>query len=503
MRASEDIERDVDINEPAVSGDESEMVGKVSAREAYDELRTELLEAQFELVAAGEFPVVLVAAGMEGAGVIRALTSAHKILDSRHMITFAPHLATAEESERPGMWRFWRDLPANGDIGVYAGGWYTEPLTRRILGKTGKKKFEHQLQMINRFEAMLAAEGALVLKFWLHLDKGAQKKRLKKMAKRKRTSWHIEESLWGGNKRYDQARRAAEHMMRVTGKDHAPWITVDAENEEERSLTVGRTVLDAIKDRLANGAAEVPPAGVVKTGRTNPLGALDLSKALEKDDYKKKLGKYQDRLNELIWSRKFNKRSLVLVFEGNDAAGKGGAIRRVTEFVDPRRYRVNQYAAPTDEERAHPYLWRFWRRLPRHGHIAIFDRSWYGRVLVERVEGFCSEAAWMRAYDEISEFETEMSDAGIIVVKFWLAIDKDEQEQRFKAREVTGYKRYKITEEDWRNREKWDQYDEAVSDMIDLTGTSIAPWTLVEANDKFFARVKVLETICKRLEKSL
>jgi len=193
----------------------------------------------------------------------------------------------------------------------------------------------------------------------------------------------------------------------------------------------------------------------------------------------------------------------VLVFEGNDAAGKGGSIRRVIEFLDPRRYRVNQFAAPTDEEKAQPYLWRFWRLLSRRGHIAIFDRSWYGRVLVERVEGFCSEADWRRAYSEINDFESELASAGSVVIKFWLAIDKDEQEQRFKAREETNYKQYKITDEDWRNREKWDEYAQAVCDMVDHTGTSEAPWVMVEANDKFYARVKVLKTLCEQIEKSL
>ena len=497
---SVNIEKDIDTAESVAF---TQDIDKVGYKEAYKQLRTRLLEAQFDLVDSGEFPVILIAAGMEGAGVIDALTDAHKILDSRHMVTYAPEVATSEESERPRMWRFWRDLPAKGDIGIYVGGWYTEPLTRRILGKAGKNSFEQQLEMINRLEAMLVAEGALVLKFWFDLDRNAQKKRLKKLAKRERTSWRIEESPWGGSKRYKQVRRAAKHMMQVTGKEHAPWITVDAENNYHHSLTVGREILNAIQNRLAQGGAKAAPVTTAEVKRKTSLSTLDLSQALEKDDYKKQLGKYQDRLNELIWNRKFNKHSLVLVFEGNDAAGKGGAIRRVTEFVDPRRYRVNQYAAPTEGERAHPYLWRFWRRLPRHGHVAIFDRSWYGRVLVERVEGFCPESDWRRAYDEINDFENEMSEAGVIVIKFWLAINKDEQEQRFKAREETGYKRYKITDEDWRNRKQWNQYEDAVCDMVDHTGTAIAPWTLVEANNKYFARVKVLKTICKQLEKSL
>jgi polyphosphate:AMP phosphotransferase len=295
-------------------------------------------------------------------------------------------------------------------------------------------------------------------------------------------------------------------MMRVTGTDLAPWITVNASNRHYRGLTISTTILNAINARLSEPEEAAPvtaPVSVPMINGQNVLTALDLSQQLEKKDYKEQLAKYQDRLNRLLSKKKFKKRSLVIVFEGNDAAGKGGAIRRVIQYMDPRRYRVNQYAAPTDEEKAQPYLWRFWRHLPRQGDVAIFDRSWYGRVLVERVENFCSEADWRRAYGEINDFEAEMSDAGAIVVKFWLAIDKDEQEARFKAREETGYKRYKITDEDWRNREKWDEYTTAVCDMVDHTSTSSTPWTLVEANSKYHARVKVLKTICERLADGL
>jgi polyphosphate kinase 2 (PPK2 family) len=192
--------------------------------------------------------------------------------------------------------------------------------------------------------------------------------------------------------------------------------------------------------------------------------------------------------------------ALMVVFEGNDAAGKGGAIRRVTGALDPRQYRTVPIAAPTEEERAQPYLWRFWRHVPGRGQFTIFDRSWYGRVLVERVEGFCSQADWLRAYGEINDFEEQLHNYGIVLVKFWLSIDKDTQMQRFKEREEVSFKRYKITEEDWRNRDKWDHYVDAVDDMVDRTSTEIAPWTLVEANDKRYARVKVLRTINEALE---
>jgi polyphosphate kinase 2 (PPK2 family) len=194
---------------------------------------------------------------------------------------------------------------------------------------------------------------------------------------------------------------------------------------------------------------------------------------------------------------------VVAVFEGHDAAGKGGAIRRIAGALDARIYQIIPIAAPTEEERAQPYLWRFWRHLPRRGHMAVFDRSWYGRVLVERVEGFCGEYDWMRAYNEINDFEAQMAEHGVIVVKFWLTISQEEQLKRFKEREKTGFKRFKITEEDWRNREKWDQYEQAVCDMVDRTSTETAPWILVEANDKNFARLKVLRSLCERIEGSL
>lgn len=481
-------------------------IDKASFEEQLPGLRTDLLEAQFDLVEAKNFPVILIVGGMEGSGVIDALTSASKILDTRHVTTFALDAPTEEESERPRMWRYWRVLPPMGEMGIYAGSWYTTPLTDHILDRSGNAEFEQELQNINRFEAMLASEGALILKFWFHLGHKEQTKRLKKLHRDERTRWRIEESPWGGAKRYKQVNSAAESMMRVTNTDHAPWIAVNAENPYYRGLTVGRTILAAIQARLSQAAEKESvnaPVHVPSVDGRTLLTDLDLSLELEKPDYKKQLEKYQERLNELVWSKKFSKRSLVVMFEGNDAAGKGGAIRRVTEFLDPRRYRVNQFAAPTEEEKAQPYLWRFWRRVPRRNHIAIFDRSWYGRVLVERVEGFCSEADWRRAYGEINDFEREMSESGAIVVKFWLAIDKDEQQARFKAREETGYKRYKITDEDWRNREKWDDYAAAVCDMVDNTSTRMAPWTLVEANDKYYARVKVLKTICEQIERQL
>ncbi len=230
------------------------------------------------------------------------------------------------------------------------------------------------------------------------------------------------------------------------------------------------------------------------------LGALDMTLRLDKADYQEQLVTEQARLAGLLRDKRMRRHALVAVFEGNDAAGKGSAIRRVAAALDPRQYRIVPIAAPTEEERAQPYLWRFWRHIPARGKFTIFDRSWYGRVLVERVEGFCSPADWMRAYSEINDFEEQLVNAGVVVVKFWLAIDQQTQLERFQEREQIPFKRYKITEDDWRNRDKWDDYTQAVGDMVDRTSSEIAPWTLVEANDKRWARVKVLRTINEALE---
>jgi polyphosphate kinase 2 (PPK2 family) len=230
------------------------------------------------------------------------------------------------------------------------------------------------------------------------------------------------------------------------------------------------------------------------------LDKLDLTKKVEKKDYERELDLLQGRLNKLTRHKRFRDHAVVTVFEGNDAAGKGGAIRRVTAALDARQYDIVPIAAPTEEERAQPYLWRFWRHIPRRSGITIFDRSWYGRVLVERVEGFCSEGDYLRAYGEINDFEAQLADEGVIVVKLWLAISKEEQLRRFREREKVEWKRFKITEDDWRNRKKWRAYARAVHDMVERTSTTAAPWTIVEANDKRHARLTVLRTLVSRIE---
>lgn len=469
-------------------------------------LRDALLDLQYQLREQGRFPVIILISGVDGAGKGETINLLYEWMDPRYLSTLAFALPTDEESQRPFMWRYWRSLPPNGRVGMFAGSWYSQPIHDRIAGKLSRADLDQRMDQINRFEAMLVNEGALVLKFWFHLSEKAQKKRLKALAKDPRTAWRVTRESWKRVKTYDALQEAAGHVLRISNTAWAPWIVVDGSDDRYRALTVGKVIQTAIEKRLARQGGQdfpVAPPLSLHVDQRDVLSELDLTQSLPRDTYETLLARYQGRLAELVRKAKFRKRSLVLVFEGQDAAGKGGAIRRIAAALDARGYQIVPIAAPTEEERAHPYLWRFWRHIPRTGRVTIFDRSWYGRVLVERVEGFCSEADWLRAYAEINDFEHELQEDGAIIVKFWLQIDADEQLRRFQEREQTSFKRFKITAEDWRNRDKWTLYHQAVCDMIDRTSTGQVPWTLVEANDKNFARVKVLQTVCERLEAAL
>ncbi len=470
-------------------------------------LREALLNAQFDLSEHGKFPVLILIGGVDGAGKGETVNLLNEWMDPRHIRTVAFGAPSDEEAERPDMWRFWRALPPKGNVGIVFGSWYTSPIVDRVMGKTDDVALEHAVDRIVRFENMLFNEGVLILKFWFHLSKEQQKKRLKELEKDSDTRWRVTKLDWERFKIYDRFRAISEHTLRETSTSNAPWIVVEGADARYRSLTVGKVLLESMKKRLAERSAPREP---VKAAPLVPVmdnlklvRDLDMTQKVAKPEYEKKLEKLQGSLNLIIRDKKFKKRSLILVFEGSDAAGKGGAIRRITGALDARQYSVTPVAAPTQEERAQPYLWRFWRYVPRLGRVTIFDRSWYGRVLVERVEGFCAEADWMRAYSEINDFEEQMTERGAIVCKFWLQISNQMQLRRFKEREKTSFKRFKITEEDWRNRKKWDLYEGAVADMVDRTSTEIAPWTLVEAEDKYFARLKVIRTVVERLEASL
>jgi len=487
-------------------------IDKAEFGAAEPELREQLIESQLSFLEAEQAPIIVILSGMDVIGRSECGKQLLSWLDSRHVRPFATILPGEEGLERPRMWRFWDALPRDGRMGLFLNSWYEGPFTDYILGRIDREQYRARIDEAVRFERMLAHEGALILKFMLFLSEDQTLQALKKFKRKRMGAWKVSRHEMEISKefanRFDESLEILEELVSATSTHYAPWIPVASTDARYRDLTVGQTISEAMQRRLdAAGPIDPVPVDTNSAGmsdlHTNILDSLDLSQTLSQKEYKRELKKEQKRLTKLTLSKKFEQHSVVAVFEGNDAAGKGGSIRRVVQALDPRLYRVIPIAAPSDEDRAHGYLWRFWRHLPRQGHVTIFDRSWYGRVLVERVEGFSPEADWTRAYEEIRSFESELTDYGVIVVKFWLAIDQQEQLQRFQEREKTGYKRYKITEEDWRNREKWDDYARAVHDMVDRTGTSEAPWTLVEASDKYFARVKVLKTINDRLESEL
>lgn len=470
-------------------------------------LREALLNAQIELASKAKFQVIILIGGLDGAGRGETVNLLNEWMDPRHIQTHGMGDPSDEELDRPMMWRFWRALPPKGKTGVFLGSWYTWPIINRVFEKTTADQFEQSLERAKRLEKMLDDEGALIIKFWLHLSKDKQEKRLKTLEKDPKTRWRVTRRDWKHFKLYNKFQAVHETVIRRTSTAEAPWIIVEGEDPNYRGLTVGKTILAALRKRLNEAGTEAPeihaPPLLPPIDNLHILKAMDLSQALEKKKFLALLEKQQGKLNLLTRDPRFKQLTVLVVFEGNDAAGKGGSIRRITGAIDARHYQVIPTAAPSDEELAQPYLWRFWRHIPRKGRFAIFDRSWYGRVLVERVEGFCAVSDWMRGYSEINDFEEQLVRRQIVVVKFWLAISKEEQLRRFEDRQKTGFKTFKITEEDWRNRDKWDAYEHAVCDMIERTSSMAAPWTLVEANDKNFARIKILTTLCDQIEKAL
>ncbi len=480
--------------------------GKTYAKEV-PALRAALLEAQMDMEKLARFPVIIVLGGVDGAGRGETANLLNAWMDPRYLQTHGMGEPSDEELDRPAMWRFWRELPPKGRIGLFLGSWYTDTIIRHVQNKSKTADLDQSLERARRFETMLADEGALILKFWMHLSRDRQKSRLKFLEKDPKTRWRVTERDWKHHKQYDRFHASAESVIRHTSTAEAPWTIVEGYDPHYRSLTVGKTILDAIRKRLAEAGEPLneisAPPPLAPVDNLDILKTLDLSQKIGSKAYPDELEKYQGRLALLTRHPKFRKLTVIAMFEGNDAAGKGGSIRRITGALDARYYTVIPIAAPTEEERAQPYLWRFWRHVPRRGRMTIFDRSWYGRVLVERVEKLCSEANWMRAYSEINDFEAQLVRHNIIVVKFWLAISKDEQLKRFKEREAVAFKHFKITPEDWRNREKWDEYEQAVCDMVDRTSTEIAPWTLIESNDKNFSRIKILKTLCERIEDAM
>lgn len=485
-------------------------------------LRTRLLTAHFALRDTGR-QVIVIVSGSEGAGKGELVHRLNEWLDPRAVITHAFWDASDEEDERPHFYRFWRAMPGHGRVGIFFGSWYSRPIIERVTRARRKREFIPELDRIAAHERMLTDDGVHLVKLWLHLAKPAQRARLKAREKDGR----LGPDDWNHFRSYDRFRLVSEMALAHTHTPNAPWHVLDATDRRHREITAGKLLLQTLEAAVTQGARErtaaaratraTRVAGATRTKGARPpvdvprawvpgpsiLAKVDLSQRLTVPAYEREMARLHEQVSRLAWAARAAKRATVLAFEGWDAAGKGSAIRRLTQALDPRLYQVIGIAAPTEEERAQHYLWRFWRHVPRDGRITIFDRSWYGRVLVERVEGFAHVGEWDRAYYEINDFERALTDHGITVAKFWLQVNAEEQLKRFKERQTVAWKRHKITDEDWRNRKKMPAYREAVEEMLARCSPVTAPWTVVPANDKRFARVTILRTVVERLTATL
>jgi|AntAceMinimDraft_11_1070367.scaffolds.fasta_scaffold06557_6 polyphosphate:AMP phosphotransferase len=469
-------------------------------------LRTQLLKAQYQHLQKKDRALLILVGGIDGAGKGDTVNLLNEWMDPRHIQTMAFPPATKDERAYPPLYRFWLNLPPKGNTGIVFGSGYAPLIKEAAKKHPNAATLEKMMLTARRYEADLVANGIQVIKLWFHLSRDAQKARVKNLQKNPSTAWKVSPDDHTVSKRFKRLRKAAQRVIEATDADHAPWIIIPAANENMRNLSTARAVLAALKQRSVRVPALHDPAAELPVARRshNPLDDIDYTDHLAKDDYDTALLHWQNRLAEAVRHPKFLKHhALMLVFEGQDAAGKGSTIRRITKALDARQYQILPVSAPKQFELDRPYLWRFWRAVPRHGRIAIFDRSWYGRVLVERVEKLITRPTWQRAYTEINAFEQQLSQHGVLIIKFWLAITPDEQLRRFESREELPFKQYKITDEDWRNRDKWQAYRQATSDMLMHTDSPHAHWHPISANDKRHARIAVMKQIVNTIESAI
>lgn len=541
--------------------DLSVRIAKEEYKATYDGLLSKLVVLQQRARSEGLGLVVLFE-GWKGAGKGSRIGDLLHNLDAR--ATHVHVLSNFDEDEAarfrdmdtgvtgfaPLMHEFWDALGPRGDMTIYERGWYTAA-ARRLLYTDKEDLTQTYRAAAGEFERQLAADGYVLVKFFIHVSKEAQTKRLRELRSNPSTSWRVTDRDLKRLKDYDETYERYDELLRMTDYDFARWTVVNGEDKRAANMLIAQTIVNAMERALAKGADPVAAAAALKA-QQNSAGLLsaidprnrsdeetarvmeaarlqaqeqasfaprhsrftmvkrppriediDHTLSLGRDEYREALKKEQKRLGELELEMYLARIPLMLVYEGDDAAGKGGSIKRVAQAIDARAYTIFPSPAPTRLELMHPHLWRYWTRLPRAGHVGIYDRSWYGRVLVERVEGFASPDEWARAYDEINEFEQELDAWGALLIKFWVAVDRDEQLRRFVERENTPEKQWKITPEDWRNRDKAPQYAAAVNDMFRLTSTEYAPWTILESTDKYYARIKALKTINDALEERL
>lgn len=480
---------------------------KSEYREAQDALDLTLARLQ-RLLREVNVPAIAVFEGWDAAGKGAVLSRLLQPLDPRYFKVHNMRAPTSLERMFAPLRRFWVRLPAHGVIGIFNHSWYLEVLEQRVEEDWDAARCADAYERIRVFERQLVDDGAVLLKFFLHISEEEQARRFKKLEQDSAFAWKVGKDERRRHKAYAAYRDAAEDMLRETSVPFAPWTALPATSERFAKVKVAETMAAALEQAVARDGADaahqpLPLPQARPPRRTSPLELIDEDQSLSRDEYAKRLPKLQlelRRLQHICYKRRV---PVVIVYEGQDASGKGGNIRRLVREMDPRGYEVIPIAAPSGEEKRHHYLWRFWRATPKAGHFTIFDRSWYGRVLVERVEGFATEQEWQRAYREINEFENQLHEAGAVIIKFWIQISKDEQLARFRSREETPHKRWKINDEDWRNREKWEDYEEAVADMIERTSTLNAPWTILEGDNKRHARIKALRVVIASLETAL
>jgi AMP-polyphosphate phosphotransferase len=456
-----------------------------------------------------KIPVVIVFDGWDASGKGTLINKFIQLLDPRGINVYEIKAPSEEENMKPLFWRFWKRTPEKGRIAVFDRGWYKEIFNLKSKKHEKRKALNKLYTEINSFEGQLTADGHIIIKIFLHISKKEQKKRFSELQENDATSWRVSEEDWKRHKKYEQLMKVYEEMFEKTDSNVAAWKIVEAQDKNYATIKALTIITEALENKInyvKNKADEnelLKQKPEIEIISKSFLDDIDLTKTKTEQEYILNLSKYQKRLREIEYEMYKKRIPLIVLYEGCDASGKGGNIKRLTQSLDPRGYEIVPIAAPNDLEKEHHYLWRFWNSIPKAGHITIFDRTWYGRVLVERVEKFCSEADWKRAYEEINEMEEQFADFGAVLVKFWLHIDKEEQLKRFEERQRLEYKNWKITDEDWRNREKWDKYISAVDEMLLRTSTSYAPWTVVESNCKYYARIKTLKTVIEAMEKKL
>lgn len=496
--------------------DLSKSMKSQKAKEIYEEQSKKLSALQRECKEA-KIPVMIIFEGLGAAGKGTQINKLIQALDPRGFHVFSIGKETEEEKLHPFLWRFWVKTPEKGRIAIFDRSWYRRVLSDRFDKLVEEKEMPNAFSDIQFFEKQLTEDGMVIIKLFLYISKKEQKKRFQSLLDSKETAWRVTKDDLKRNEEYEKYLEMNEEMLKNTDTENAPWTIIESTDKDYAYAKIITSVVNRLEEALQNhkniaqlqekikeNMADMPKDRTEENYfKAGALSKIDLTKLLEQQDYKEELERLQKRLR-LLHNDIYRMRiPVVLAFEGWDAAGKGGVIKRLTSSLDPRGYAVYPTASPNDIEKMHHYLWRFWNNVPKAGHISIFDRTWYGRVMVERIEGFCSEIEWKRAYQEINEMEEHLANSGAAILKFWMHIDKEEQKRRFQERMDNPEKQWKITEEDWRNREKWDLYEEAVDEMLIRTSTSYAPWVIVEGNSKYYARIKVLKTVVKTLEEAI